>query len=192
MRQRVTGSPRWLKGALPAAAAAALLALAACSTTGGSAPPKEVRKVTPIAVDAGRAARMISAYRAEHGLGRVRVDPRLMKVAADYARVMGERDTIKHGLGRSLPRRTEAAGYDWGYVSENLAASYDSVDDAMRGWKASKRHNKNLLNQYSTDIGIAAVSTPPGSAHRNYWALVLGLVQPENLVARTADGSATR
>lgn len=167
------------------------LALAACSTT-VPPPPQDTRPVKPIAIDANRAARVISAYRAEHGLGPVRVDPRLMRVAADYARVMGERDRIKHGLGRSLPRRAEAAGYDWGYVSENLAASYDSFDEAMRGWKASPRHNKNLLNEYSTDVGIAAVSTPPGSNHRNYWALVFGLVQPDNLVARTEEGRRIR
>jgi uncharacterized protein YkwD len=162
-----------------AVALAFCLALVACSTTGGRQP------VTPMRVDAGRAAQLISAYRAQSGLGPVRVDSRLMRVAADYARTMGERDRIRHGIGGSLPRRVAAAGYDWGYAAENLAASYSGLEDAMQGWKASAGHRRNLLGPYATEIGIAAVATPAGSDHRNYWALVLAAPKPERLVART-------
>jgi uncharacterized protein YkwD len=136
-------------------------------------------------IDAGRAAHLISAYRAENGLAPVSVDSRLMRVAADYARVMGERDTIKHGIGASLPRRVSAARYKWGFAAENLAASYSTIEDAMQGWKKSFGHRKNLLSPHATEIGIAAVATPAGSEHRNYWALVLATPQPERLVART-------
>ncbi len=157
------------------------LGLNACTT----APLTSIAPVRPIAIDAARAARLISAYRAENGLGPVRVEARLMHVAADYARTMGERDKIGHFIGSSLPRRVAASGYDWGAVAENLAASFSSLDDAMAGWKASPGHRQNLLNPYVTDIGIAAVSTPPGSDHRNYWALILATPQPDKLVART-------
>ena len=149
--------------------AAVVLALAACSTT--TAPPQPV---TAIAVDSGRTARLISSYRAENGLGPVTVDSRLMQVARDYARVMGERDTIKHGLGGSLPRRVRAVGYEWAFLAENLAAGYSTIGDAMQGWKDSRGHNRNLLSPQAREIGIAAVATPAGSDHRNYWALVLG------------------
>jgi uncharacterized protein YkwD len=150
------------------------LALAACASVGVKQP------VTPIAIDANRTARLISAYRAENGLGPVRVDPRLMRVAADYARAMGERDTIGHKIGGSLPRRVAAVDYDWGFVAENLAASYSSLDDAFAGWKKSPGHRKNLLSPYATEIGIAAVATPAGSDHRNYWALVLATPRPDD------------
>jgi uncharacterized protein YkwD len=93
---------------------------------------------------------------------------------------MGERDKIGHGLGGSLPKRVTAAGYHWGYVAENLAASFSSLDDAMQGWKKSVGHRQNLLSPYATEIGIAAVATPPGSDHRNYWALILATPQPDN------------
>jgi uncharacterized protein YkwD len=106
-----------------------------------------------------------------------------MRVAAGYARTMGERDKINHRLGGSLPKRVAAAGYDWGAVAENLAAGYDSTDEAIAGWKASAGHRKNLLNPLVTEIGIAAVSTPPGSDHRNYWALVLAMPRPERVAA---------
>lgn len=104
-----------------------------------------------------------------------------MRVAASYARTMGERDRIGHRLGGALPKRVAAAGYDWGAVAENLAAGYDTTDEAMAGWRASAGHRQNLLNPLVTEIGIAAVSTPPGSDHRNYWALILAMPRPERV-----------
>jgi hypothetical protein len=175
------GWGRRIRIALGAGLLAFGFGLGGCSTTAIAHGP---RPVTPIPIDAAAVARAISAYRAGYGLGAVTVNSQLMKVAADYARVMGERDRIKHGLGRSLPKRVEAAGYDWGFVAENLGASYSSLDDVMRGWKRSAGHRKNLLHEYALEIGIAAVATPPGSRHRNYWALVVAMKQPKNLVPR--------
>jgi hypothetical protein len=152
---------------------AALLFLAACSSFGTHLP------VTPIAVDAGHTASLVSAYRAQHGLGPVSADSRLMSAAANQARAMGERDKIGHRVAGSLPRRVSAAGYDWGATTENLGAGYSSLDAAMQGWKASGEHRKNLLNPLVTEIGVAAVATPPGSKKRSYWALILAGPRPE-------------
>lgn len=152
--------------------------LAACSSIGGG-----TRSVTPIRVDAGRAAGMISAYRGQSGLGSVRVNSKLMDAAADYARAMGTRDRINHGIGGALPKRVTAAGYNWGAVAENLGAGYASLEDTMAGWKASAGHRRNLLNPRVTEIGIAAVATPPGSEYQNYWALILAAPQPERVLA---------
>jgi hypothetical protein len=182
LRPTLPARPAGLPAPSHFGAALLVLVLAACSTLGGG-----VRgPVTPIAVDAGQAARQISAFRAENGLGPVSVDPRLMRAAADYAMLMGERDSIGHRLGGPLTRRVSATGYDWGYVGENLAASYSGIADAMAGWKRSPGHRKNLLSPYATHIGIAAVATPPGSKHRNYWALILAMPQPERITLRTA------
>ena len=62
-------------------------------------------------------------------------------------------------------------------------AGYSSLDDAMAGWKASAGHRRNLLNPHVTEIGIAAVATPPGSKQRNYWALILAAPPPERVAA---------
>ncbi len=160
------------------AAIALGLGLSGCSTISFQQQP-----VTPIRVDAGRAASLISSYRAQNGLGPVHVDSRLTGEAAAYARAMGERDKIDHGIGGSLPKRLSAAGYDWGAAAENLGAGYSSLDDVMSGWKASAGHRANLLNPLVTDIGIGAVATPAGSKHRNYWALVLAAPQPDRMAA---------
>jgi uncharacterized protein YkwD len=154
------------------------LGLAACSTFSIGLQP-----ITPIHVDAGRAASLISAYRAQNGLGPVHVDSRLMAAATSYARTMGERDKISHTLGGSLPKRISAAGYDWGAAAENLAAGYSSLDEAMAGWKASAGHRANLLNSRVTEIGVAAVATQKGSKYRNYWALILASPAPDRVAA---------
>ena len=85
--------------------------------------------------------------------------------------------------GGSLPKRVTAAGYHWGAAAENLGAGYSSLNDVISGWKASAGHRRNLLNPNVTEIGIAAVATPPGSKHRNYWALILAAPQPDRVVA---------
>jgi uncharacterized protein YkwD len=142
-----------------------------------------IRPVTPIAVDAGAAAGMVSAFREENGLGPVGVDSRLMEAAADQARAMGERDKIGHSVAGSLPRRLGRAGYDWAATAENLGAGYASLPAAIEGWKASADHRKNLLNSYVTEIGVAAVATPPGSKKRTYWALIVGMPRPQAVAA---------
>jgi uncharacterized protein YkwD len=154
------------------------LGLAACSSLSAVRQP-----VTPVHVDAGRAASLISSYRAQNGLGRVGVDSRLMSAATSYARAMGQSDKINHKIGGSLPKRITATGYHWGAAAENLAAGYASLDEAMGGWKASAGHRRNLLNPHATEIGIAAVATPAGSKHRNYWALILATPQPDRVAA---------
>jgi uncharacterized protein YkwD len=149
------------------------LLLGACNGFGTLQP------VTPIAVDASRTADLVSAYRVQNGLGAVSVDSRLMQAAAVQARAMGERDRIGHRVGGSLPRRLAASGYDWGATAENLGAGYPSLDAAMQAWKASGEHRKNLLNPLVTEIGVAAVATPPGAKKRSYWALILAGPRPE-------------
>jgi uncharacterized protein YkwD len=135
--------------------------------------------VTPLAVDAGQAASLVSGFRAANGLGPVGVDSRLQQAAGARARAMGERDRMGHRVGGSLPRRLTEAGYDWGATAENLGEGYTSLPAAMQGWKDSREHRANLLNPHVTDIGVAAVSTPPGAKKRTYWALVLAAPRPE-------------
>jgi uncharacterized protein YkwD len=164
-----------VEGATIASVAAILLS--ACSAFGTP------RSVTPIAVDAGRVASLVSAYRVDNGLGAVAIDSRLMHAANSQARAMGERDRMGHRVAGSLPRRVSAAGYEWGAIAENLGAGYASLDAALAGWKASPDHRANLLNPNVTDIGVAAVATAPGASKRSYWTLILAGPRPEPVPA---------
>jgi len=155
------------------------LGLTACSSLSSLS----TKSVAPILVSGGRAASLISAYRTQNGRAAVTVNSQLMSAAADYARAMAEHDKINHRIGGSLPHRIGVAGYKWGAAAENLASGFDSLDAAMAGWKASSGHRANLLNPLVTEIGIGAYTAPPGSKHRNYWALILAAPEPERAAA---------
>jgi uncharacterized protein YkwD len=162
-----------VRAAAMIAALSIALGVAACRTS------EPLPPVTPISVDAGRAAAVISAYRSERGLGRVTVDSRLIAAAANYARVMGERQRVNHRIGGSLAKRVTAAGYDWGTTAENLASGQPDLGSALNGWKRSQAHRQNLLNPAVTEIGIGAVS----AGSRNYWALILAAPRPQRSAA---------
>jgi uncharacterized protein YkwD len=148
-----------------------------------TAPSEELRQVSAVAVDAGSAAAMISSYRVSHGLGRVRVEPRLMSAAAHYARAMGSQGKVNHRIGGSLARRVTAVGYDWGVVAENLGAGYPTLGSAIDAWRRSPGHRQNLVNPNVTEIGIAAVKASSGREQRTYWALILASPPPERSAA---------
>ena len=150
-------------------AAALSLLLCACISFG------RLQPASPVAVDAGRAASLISGFRAGQGLAPVHVDSRLMRVAGAQALAMAERDKMGHFVAGSLSRRVSNAGYDWGVMAENLGRLYPNLDTAIAGWKASAGHRANLLNPGVTDMGIAAAVS--GSGHL-YWALVLAVPRP--------------
>jgi uncharacterized protein YkwD len=125
-------------------------------------------------VDAAAAARMISDYRASRGLSPVAVDNRLIRIAADQVLKMGAAGQLAHvlpGQG-SFQRRIEAGGYNAAIAAENIGAGYDSLAEAIAGWKASPDHNINLLRPGLTQIGIA-VANAPGTRYGTWWSLVL-------------------
>ncbi len=176
MKHRCSSPTRGGAGPQLAGRALGVLAVVVFAAACTSAP---VQPVTAMAVDAGQTQAMVSAYRAQAGLGPVRVESRLMQAATAQARAMGERDRMGHRVAGPLPRRVSAAGYDWGAATENLGAGYPSLETAMQGWRQSPEHRENLLNPDVTEIGVAAVRTPRGSEHGTYWALILASPRPE-------------
>ena len=150
--------------------AAIFLALSALSGCVGAA---ALGQATPIAVNAGEAARLVSAFRTANGLAPVRSDARLTAIAAAQAVAMGRRDKLSHRAGGSLPKRLSAGDYSWVAAAENIGAGYPTLEAAMKGWEQSSGHRKNLLNRAVTEIGIGAAAAPPGSKYHTYWSLVL-------------------
>jgi uncharacterized protein YkwD len=118
--------------------------------------------------DAKAAARLISHYRASHGLGAVTVDERLNRAAEHQARAVAVTGILDHG---EFTSRMAAYGIR-GYRAENLAAGSDRVEDVIARWKASPGHNQNMLLPMVTKVGLARVDSP-GTGYGRYWALVL-------------------
>ena len=48
-----------------------------------------------------------------------------------------------------------------------------SIDEVMKGWKASPGHNKNLLLADAQEMGIALVQDPR-TEFKTFWTLVVG------------------
>jgi uncharacterized protein YkwD len=118
--------------------------------------------------DAGEAAALISRYRVAQGLPSVTVDPRLNKAAEVQARAVAEAGELSHG---AFATRMASLGIG-GYSAENLTAGSRSVTEAVARWKASPRHNDNLLMREARHIGLARADSP-GAGYGRYWALVL-------------------
>jgi uncharacterized protein YkwD len=129
---------------------------------------------TAVTVDAGEAARLISAYRVGHGLPPVSVDPRLTRIAADHARRMASRNRVAHVLPGegSFQHRMAAGGFVASVAAEDIGGGYKSLAEALQGWRNSPEHDANLLRPGVTRIGIA-VFDAPGSTYKTYWSLVL-------------------
>jgi uncharacterized protein YkwD len=158
---------------------AALVVAALASTP---ATPLELRSLfkgkqhdaREISVDTNAAARMLSDYRRRHGLGSVKLDPTLNRIAADHALKMAEAGKVSHvGRGEgSFARRLRSGGYDAAVASENVGGGYLSLEEAFAGWRKSKGHNKNMLRPDITVMGIARADAA-GSRYGTYWSLVL-------------------
>lgn len=159
---------------LPLLAIFATLLVAACAASDTGGLFKSPLATRPGTVDSGEAARLISEYRQSHGLGPVTVNATLTKIAADHAKRMGALDRVDHVLPGegSFDRRVLSGGYSFSVAAENIGAGYDTLADALEGWRKSPHHNDNLLNPGVKEIGIAVVNAT-GSKYGTYWSLVL-------------------
>ena len=126
-------------------------------------------------VDAQAAARLISQYRAEHGLKPLALDPTLMKLAAEHARRMASQDTMSHQLPGEpgFAQRIAAGGFQASMAAENVAAGQDLLAQVFEAWRKSPGHNANMLLPNVSLMGIA-VAIQPGGRYHTYWSLELG------------------
>ena len=123
-------------------------------------------------LDAKAAASMISGYRRNHGLGPVKLDRELMRLAQAQARAMAARNEPGHNAGGSFADRVRNSSVRSSAVVENVAAGYHTLAEAFSGWRDSPGHRANMLHPDVTRMGIAAVYAP-GSKYKVFWALIL-------------------
>jgi uncharacterized protein YkwD len=135
--------------------------------------------VAPGTFDIATAVKVISAYRATYGLPPVKLDPRLMKIAAVHAQRMAAADDLDHVLPGegSFPQRMNSGGYNAAIAAEDIGAGYKTLPEVMAAWEKSPEHNANLLQPGVSDIGIAFYTTSSG-IYNEYWSLVLARPVP--------------
>ena len=123
-------------------------------------------------LDPQAAASMISQYRQNNGLGRVVVDPDLMKLAEAQSTAMAGRNKLDHDVKGPLARRLGASGYPATVAVENVSAGYHTLAEAFSGWRDSPPHRANMLKGDVTKLGIAA-SYAPNTKYKVFWTLIL-------------------
>ena len=123
-------------------------------------------------LDPQTAASMISQYRQNNGLGKVVVDPDLMKVAEAQSMAMASRNKLDHDVKGSLAKRLSSNGYPATSAVENVSAGYHTLAEAFSGWRDSPPHRANMLSRDVTKLGIAA-SYAPNTKYKVFWTLIL-------------------
>jgi uncharacterized protein YkwD len=153
-------------------AATVLVLLAAPATA--SACPDEDSLPPELGVQAARDSVLclINERRREHGLGKLRSDPRLERAAQDHSASMDAGNFFAHNApnGSTPLSRIRSTGYlsgagSWG-IAENIrwgAAKQGTPDLAVIRWMASAGHRQAILSPRYRQIGIGvAIGSPTG------------------------------
>jgi uncharacterized protein YkwD len=178
MSRGMRGNSRMLRPSTAALLGAALIGIAALGGCADSGPPPGQPSfyidlaTTDAALDANAAQSMISGYRSNNGLGAVTLDPELMRLAGEQARVMAAHDKLDHDVGQPFQDRIRKSGFDAAVAVENISAGYHTMAEAFSGWRDSPPHRANMLNGNVTKMGIAAVYAPK-SKYKVFWSLIL-------------------
>jgi len=116
----------------------------------------------------------LNIYRAEYGLGPVKLNEKLNKASEVHAKDLAQAGIISHtgtdGSGHG--DRVQRQGYYFTIAAENVATGQKSWEDAFQGWKDSPGHNENLLRDDVVDFGIALVYEPK-TTYSTYWAMIV-------------------
>ena len=154
----------------------AALFLAACQST----PPPPVKPAfyedlaSPTArVDENKALSMLNQYRAQSGIAPLTLDPRLSRIAEDYAKKMAAADKMGHNVdGQSLlGTRLKGYGYPFSNAGENVAAGYHTLAEAFSGWRQSPPHDRGMKDPEMSLMGIATAYNP-NSKYKVFWCLI--------------------
>jgi len=123
---------------------------------------------------------LINMYRAQNGVGPLRVSKSATQAARWHSQDMGEKAYFSHtdSLGRGPWERTAQFGYA-GCQGENAAAGNRDAVATFCQWKNSAGHNANMLRSQFQAIGIGQVSVSP-SPYGTYWSTPFGSMPAES------------
>jgi uncharacterized protein YkwD len=132
------------------------------------------RDYTVTKLDAELARDLVNAYRKEKGLRPLKLQPNLTEAARAHSRDLAKWDRISHfGSDGSNPwDRVKRAGYSAQLAAENVGTGQVTIQEVIKGWKASPGHNKNLLLPDAVHMGIALVQDAK-TEFKTFWTLVI-------------------
>ena len=87
---------------------------------------------------------------------------------------MANQDFFEHNNpveGNTPFERIRAAGYDYSFAGENIAAglSVSTPEQVVDAWIASPGHNENLLNPNFTELGVGYHFLANDTGDTNYY-----------------------
>ena len=130
---------------------------------------------------------LVNNERANAGLDPLSLDSQLDRAANLHTDEMVQADKMSHQLPgeAGLGDRVSDSGYNWNYVSENVAAGQATPEEVMSTWMNSPKHQKNILNPKLTHIGVGYDNAPDdrsydrgntgGKDYDIYWTQVFGI-----------------
>lgn len=100
--------------------------------------------------------RLSNSYRANQGLGQLKLDSELCRVAQAKADDMAAKGYFSHqSLTYGSPSdMLKAFGVSYRYMGENIAKGYTDAGSVMTGWMNSQGHRANILNKNFTKLGV--------------------------------------
>jgi uncharacterized protein YkwD len=163
---------RWFFAALLAALLLASVAAGIASANAAPAyDPEELRVV-----------RLINDYRQQNGLEPLLVSDTLSVSSERHSEDMGEHGFFAHNTVASSYYQVNSApwdrmakdGYDYNtFTGENIAAGFETADEAFEAWRNSPSHNHAMLDANYRVIGVGRVNAP-GSRYGWYWTTDFG------------------
>jgi len=148
-----------------------LIVLLTCGLLGAEKPAPVDAKAAALAADEKALLDLLNEARKKEKLPPLKANAILHKVARLHSANMAKQEKMAHQLdGKGVGDRTDAGGYDYRVVRENLAASEGEVDspaptpkEIHDKWMESKGHRANLLDERVTEVGIAIVVSKKGT-----------------------------
>jgi uncharacterized protein YkwD len=120
--------------------------------------------------------KLINAHRAANGnLPPLTATPLLNQVAYDHSLDMAKNKYFSHDTQAGVGpfERMKAAGYQGGWMAENIAAGNETAAKTFEQWKNSPVHNTHMLGDLYKAIGIGR-AYDAASPYRWYWTTDFG------------------
>jgi uncharacterized protein YkwD len=140
------------------------------------APGGETSALGSLDVEEAKFVDLINAYRAQNGLGALKVSIALTNAAEWMSTDMATRNYFSHtdSQGRNPFARMSDFGYPaTGWRAENIAAGNSSALSTFNQWKNSAGHNANMLGAKYKVIGVGRAYNS-AARYRWYWTTDFG------------------
>lgn len=116
----------------------------------------------------------INLERTRVGLPSFRVSPELTQAAQQHACENASQNRLSHfGTdGSTFGTRVFRKGYDFNFVTENLALGYASPGRVLDAWLHSSPHRQNIFERRTNELGVGIAIGRDGRTH---WVMNGGL-----------------